>query len=137
MELTLDGHAMFHAEGTITIEMPAYMNLLPADELAEARKADNCADLVVAAGRHPHCGDLVFMTGVGVLMEIDMSDPNFGIPATFDMFPIDHGNSIKIELVDFEGIEVDASWAIRVGCELMNLNRLADKKGARISYVDS
>jgi len=134
MELTLAGHTKFHAEGTITIELPAYMKLLEAGELGEACKAENRDKLVVAAGRHPGTGDLVFLTGVGELMEVDLKQ--FDCPATYDMFPIDHGNSIRIELVEFEGIEVAVDWAYRVGRQLINLGVLADKNGARVSYVD-
>ena len=134
MELTLEGHTMFHAEGTITIDLPAYMKLLETGELAEACKAENRAELIVAAGRHPGSGDLVFLTGVGELLEVDLNQ--FDCPATYDMFPIDHGNTIRIELVEFEGIEVDAGWARRVGRELINFGVLADKKGTRVTYVD-
>jgi hypothetical protein len=134
MELTLEGHTMFHAEGTITVDLPPYMKLLDADALKEVAASYRREELIVAAGRHQESGDLVFMTGVGVLMEVDLTQ--FEFPATFDMFPTQRGNSIKIELVEYEGIEVDAAWAIRVGRELINLGTLADKKGARVSYVD-
>jgi hypothetical protein len=134
MELVIEGHPVFHAEGTVTVELPAYMKVLPAEELEEARSADNRDKLVLAAGRHPESGDLVFLTGAGELMEVNLEQ--FQVPPTFLMFPIDHAQTIRIELVDFEGIEVAADWAMRVGKLLINLGTLADKKGARVTYVD-
>ena len=137
MELVLEGHPAFHVEGTVTVELPAYMKLLPQEELNEVRKADNRDKLAVAAGRHPETGDLVFLTGAGELYEVHFNEfiPDRRI-VTESMFPIDHGNTIRIELQELEGIEVDIAWAMRVGHMMINLGTLADKKGARVSYLD-
>lgn len=137
MELTLEGHTMFHAEGTVTIELPEYMKPLEPGERAEALKAENRPQLIVAAGRHPNSGDLVFITGVGELMEVRFNEfiPDERL-VTESMFPIDHGQTIKIVLRDFEDVEVSAEWALRVGRQLINLGTLADKRGARVAYID-
>jgi hypothetical protein len=134
MELVIEGHPTLHVEGTVTVELPAYMRMLPEEELKEARTSDNRDKLVLAAGRHPESGDLVFLTGIGELMEVDLEQ--FQVPATDAMWPINGGRGIRIELRDFEGIDVDADWAMRVGKLLINLGTLADKKGARVTYVD-
>lgn len=137
MELTLSGHPTIHVEGTITIELPTYMKLLAEDELKNALVAENRDKLVLAAGRHPSTGDLVFLTGAGELMEVNFNkfvpDPRI-VPEA--MFPIDHGQAIRIELHELEGVEVDVEWAMRVGHLLINLGRLVHKDGARVTYVD-
>ena len=61
MELTIDPHASIHAAGPVTIELPAYMRVLAPKELEVARVAENRADLIFAAGRHPS-GDIVFIS---------------------------------------------------------------------------
>lgn len=134
MELTLNGDTECNAEGTVTIELPSYMKLLDSSELQAACKNEVRAQLAVAAGQHPETGDLVFLTGAGEIIEVDVKQFNF--PATYEMFPTNRGSSIRIELVDFEGIEVDTSWARKVGRQLINLGTLAHKNGARVTYVD-
>lgn len=138
MELTLSGRPEFNVEGTITIELADYMNLLQDDELKEAIVAEDRDKLILAAGMHPSTGDLVFLTGAGMLMEVYFNEfiPDERI-VTKHMFPIKRGQAVRIELHELDGIEVDAEWAMRVGHLLINLGSLADKKGARVSYVDA
>lgn len=135
MELTLQGSPAFHTEGTVTVELPAYMQLLPDDELKEALSADNRNELIVAAGRHTS-GAIVFMTGDGDIREIDMKQFHVSIPDG-RASPTDNGQMVKIELVGFDDFEVSSDWAIRVSKHMLSLGTLADKRGARVSYVDT
>lgn len=95
-ELTIDSHASIHADGPVTLELPEYMVLLTPEELAEARVAPDRAKLVLAAGRHPN-GNILFVTGVGSIMEIDCKE--YDIPGGL-VRPTDYGSTIRVEAPD-------------------------------------
>lgn len=137
MELVIDGSPTLHTEGTVTVELPSYMRLLPADELTQARTAGQRAQMALAAGRHPRTGDLVFITGIGEIVEVHLDQ--LRVPETTEMYPIDCGHTIRVVLKDtdaFDPIEVATDWAIHVGHTLFNVGTLADERGARVSYLD-
>lgn len=133
MELTLEGHPSFNVEGNITVELPDYMRVLAEPDLSKVKAADDRADLVLAAGRHPTTHEIVFLTGRGELREIDTVQ--FNIPEG-QARPIDGGRAILLELAQYQDIDVSSDWAIRVSQLLMNFGTLADERGARVTYVD-
>lgn len=132
MELTIEGHPSFHVEGTVTVELPSWMTVLPEPELEEARTAENRDGLILAAGRHPD-GDIVFLTGLGELKEIKWEDN--GLPRLGKVFPIDYGQTIRIEVNNHRSLEVSNLWALDVSQLLLFLGSMAEPGGARISYV--
>jgi len=115
MELTLSGLTSAQFEGPVTIELPAYMYPLEPEEMAEARVADNCAQLAFAAGRHPD-GNILFVTGDGTIREID-SD-KWKLPKGA-VTPIDHGQTIAIHLKD-KTYELATDWAIENSSSLLS-----------------
>jgi hypothetical protein len=133
VELIIEGDASMHVEGTVTIELPSYMKTLPSDELEQVRTATNRAQLALAAGRHPQTREIVVVTGVGEIISIDTVQ--FMIPSG-QAWPTNGGLELHIELDDFESLDVDTEWALRVGQQIINLGTLADPKGARVSYID-
>ena len=133
MELTIEGLTTAQASGPITIELPPYMYLLEAEEMVEARVADNRADLILAAGRHP-TGNILFITGDGYIREIDCDEhkiPNGPVN------PVDFGQTICVHLGKGETYEIAADWALENAQTLLAAGVLGgDSKGARITYVD-
>lgn len=133
MELVLEGSPLVHTEGTVTIELPAYMKLLSDEELAVAKTTPNRDKLILGAGRHPRTQEIVFLSGIGEIRAIDTIAMNVPPgPAS----PTDHGQTIHLELEGCNPFEVSADWAFRVSYLLINVGTLADKKGARVSYLD-
>jgi hypothetical protein len=137
VELLINAHWSLHNEGTVTIVLPDFMTALVEEELKLANDDTTAGrprtELAFAAGRHPRSQEIVFVTGVGEVRSIDTAQ--FGIPPG-KAFPIDHGLTIRIELDGYQGFEVATDWAMRVSQELINLGRMADKRGARVTYVD-
>lgn len=133
MELTLEGHPSFGVEGNVTVELPGYMHVLSEPELNVARVADDRADLVFAAGRHPHTQEIVFLTGRGELREIDTEQ--FSIPDG-PARPAPGGRGIVLDPRGHDSIDVSVEWATRVSQLLMDFGTLADARGVRVTYVD-
>lgn len=136
MELTLAGHPSFHTEGSVTIELPDYMTLLPDVELEEVKTAINREGLIVAAGRHPD-GDIVFLTGAGELKELAWSEmsnhdqvPRFG-----RVLPIDYGQTLRFEASHHRALEVSNHWVLDRAQLLIFLGAMAEPGGSRVSYV--
>lgn len=131
-ELTIEGHPSFHVEGTVTIELPDWMHLLPESELKEARTAENRDGLILAAGRHKS-GDIVFLTGLGELKELKWDES--ALPRLGRVFPIDFGQTLRIEVNNHRTIEVSNLWALDNAHSLLFLGSMVEPEGARISYV--
>lgn len=132
MELTISGHPSFHIEGTVTVELPDWMRLLPQHELEEAAAAENRNGLILAAGRHPE-GDIVFLTGVGELKELKWEES--GLPRLGYVFPIDFGQTIRIEVNNHRSIEVSNLWSIDNAHSLLFFGSMVEPDGNRVSYV--
>lgn len=128
MELTIEGHPSFHVEGSVTIELPDYMKLLPDDELEEARTAANRDCLILAAGYHPNGRDLVFLTGAGELLEINAR--THSLPHG-DAYPYEFGHTVRID-----SYEIANDWLIENATSIIFLGAMAEPGGARISYSD-
>jgi hypothetical protein len=136
LELTIDPHASIHAAGPVTIELPEYMRLLAPGELAEAKAADNRADLIFASGRHPN-GDIVFITGDGFIREISWDfQVQEGMPqANVCVIPIDYGLTLKYLMTG--SYEIAAGWAIEHSMSLLCLGALSKgPEDTRLQYVD-
>lgn len=132
MELTIEGHPSFHVEGTVTVELPSWMTVLREDELEEARTAENRDGLILAAGRHPS-GDIVFLTGLGELKELKWEES--ALPRLGKVFPIDFGQTLRIEVNNHRSIEVSNLWALDNAHLILFLGSMAEPGGARVSYV--
>ena len=132
MELTIEGHPSFHVEGTVTVELPDYMQLLEPSELEEARTAANRNGLILAAGRHKD-GNIVFLTGAGELMEFDWDESS--LPRLGRAFPIDYGQTLRIEVNNQRAIETSALWARENARLIIFLGAMAEPDGARVSYT--
>lgn len=133
MELTLKGHPSVYSGGTITVELPQYMVMLPQDELDEATSCPQRIMLAIAAGRHPS-GKIVFMTGDGYLREVNTSE--HGIPDG-PVSIVDDGNTLNIALSEDpvaleKSYQIDVGWAIKHGTVLLGVSL----DGARVQYVD-
>lgn len=131
MELTVEGHPSFHVEGSVTVELPAYMALLEPDELEEARTAENRDGLILAAGYHPNGRDLVFLTGAGELLELDAEKHKLPRGRAH---PIDYGQTIRIDVG--AGHEISNLWAIDNATSIIFLGAMVEPGGTRVSYVD-
>jgi len=134
MRLTLEGHHSFHTEGSVTVELPEYMSVLPESELEEARTATNREGLILAAGRDPKSHDIVFLTGAGELMEIKWDEAN--LPSLGRVTPIDYGQTIRIEVNRHRAIELSNLWALDNAKQLIFLGALAEPGGTEVSYVE-
>lgn len=132
MELTIEGHPSFQVEGTVTIELPSYMQLLPPDELEEARTAENRDGLILAAGRHPS-GDIVFLTGAGELLELDCRLNH--VPESGRAFPIDFGQMLRFEAGNGHVMEVTNLWSIANARQLIFFGVPVEPSGSRVSYT--
>jgi hypothetical protein len=132
MELTLEGHQSFHVEGSIAIELPDYMTLLPPDELKWAQTSDNRDELIVAAGRHPE-GDVVFLTAAGELKEISWKEN--GLPHFGKIVPINRGQALCIEIDERQSIEVNNHWALDCSRRIVFLGAVAEPGKTLISYL--
>jgi hypothetical protein len=108
MELTLEGHPSFHVEGNVTVNLPSYMKMLTAEEFAEA-VAEKDKRLILAVGRDPKSGDVIFMTNRGELEEI--SSEEHGLPDG-DVTPIDFGQTIMIGLEEADSFQMSVEWAL-------------------------
>lgn len=95
MEFILQGRTAVHTEGSIMIELPDYMVVLPEPELQEALSTTNNGDLIIAAGRHQD-GDIVLLTGSGDMMEIDCVEAS--LPTLGRVVPAEFGRSLLIEI---------------------------------------
>lgn len=131
MELVIMGHPSFHIEGNVTIELPSYMNILPVEELEEARDAANRDGLILAAGRRPNLEDIVFLTGAGELMEINIEEHGFpNVPVE----PIDFGQTIRFNLTG--SFEVSNTFLIEHARSVMFLGAMVSNEGCRVSFDD-
>jgi len=136
MELVLEVNSAFHVDGPVTVELPEYMNVLPLDEYLEASSAKNRGELVLAAGRHPESGDIVFLTGYGELKELKVGEQDDPEAMSFDIpsgrtKPTDFGQTICVDLE--EGTyEIAADWALDNSIMLINLGVC----GSKVAYVD-
>jgi hypothetical protein len=128
MQLTIEGHSRVFVEGTVTLELPVYMRLLPADELEEARTAENRDGLILAAGFHPNGEDIVFVTGVGDLMELNIWQ--HGLPPVA-VEPIDFGQTLRFS-VKTGSYEVSNTWALEHASSILFLGAMAKPEGARV-----
>lgn len=131
MQLTIEGHPEVFVEGQVTVELPKYLHLLPDDELEEARTAENRHGLILAAGRHPNGEDIVFLTGAGDLIELNIWQ--HGLPPV-DVKPIDFGQSLAFT-VKTGSYEVPNTWAIENGNRILFLGAMAQPGGTRVVYV--
>ncbi len=134
MELTLEGHPSFHTEGTVTVALPEWMYTLPQDEIDEARTAENRDGLILAAGRHPGSGDIVFLTGDGQLREIKRSRLRKEQVPAGEAMPVDFGQTIKVEDGSSQGFEMSNLWAIDNAMGIMFLGAMATIEGTRVEY---
>jgi hypothetical protein len=136
MELTLGGNTSLQTEGTVTIELPSYMVLLPKEELEEARAAKNKHKLCLAAGRHPSTGDIVFLLGDGSIREVTHTRIK-GIPMG-PVAPVEYGHGIAIENdpTKRSTFEIATTYAIDESQPIVNLGLTATKEGSRAAYVD-
>lgn len=131
MQLTIEGHREVFVEGTVTIELPKYLRLLPHDELEEARTAENRPGLILAAGRHPNGEDIVFLTGAGDLMELNIWQ--HGLPPV-EVDPIDFGQTLRFA-VQSGSYEIPNTWAIARANRILFLGAMAQPGGTRVIYV--
>jgi len=108
MELELEGVEGATMEGDVEMELPDYVVMLPREELEEAKRAAQRNQMVLAAGRHPETGDIVLLTGGGVLMELPKGHD--GIPDG-PVLPIDFGHGVAID-TGKNYYEMAADWVI-------------------------
>lgn len=107
MEFELNGGSL-KVGGNIEVVLPDYMTILPREELVEVARASQRDQMIVAAGRHPETGDVVFMTATGKLMTLDSE--KFESP-NGKAVPIDCGRMIGIE-TEKGYYEIAVDWAI-------------------------
>jgi len=111
MELTIAPNSDIHVKGPVTVEVPAYMKLLPTKELELVRVDPDRARIVVAAGRHPN-GDIVFITGVGDLREINVETQSSECIDFYALVaPENHGRTIKC-YATMRSCEIGVGWAL-------------------------
>lgn len=128
MLLTIEGHPRVFVEGTVTLELPSYMQLLPYDELEEARTAENRDGLILAAGFHPSGEDIVFVTGAGDLMELNIWQ--HGLPPVA-VVPVDFGQTLRFS-VKTGSYEVPNTWAVGHANSILFLGAMAKPEGAHV-----
>ena len=136
MELTIGANPELHVEGPVTIELPAWMHLLPVDERDEVSNAPNRDKLVVAAGRHP-MGDIVFLTGDGQLWEIDgEAQEKAGMPLwNVEIAPVDHGQTL--EYIMTGSFEVAVDFALQHASGLIFFGGMSQgSEPTRVQYQD-
>lgn len=107
MELELDGGGM-EASGNVEVTLPDYMTMLPQEELAEARRAAQNDQMIIAAGKKPDSDEIVLMTGDARLMVLKKPG-RFGIPEG-RVLPIDFGMTLAVEKEGY--YEMASDWVI-------------------------
>lgn len=118
MELELEGGS-FEAVGNVEVTLPDYMVMLPQEELDEAKRAVQRDQMIIAAGRKPDTGEIVFMTATSRLMVLDAGKHE--IPDG-KVIPIDWGHGLAVE---HEGYYAMASDWVIDNAELIDIALLA------------
>jgi hypothetical protein len=147
MELTLEGVTSMEAGGNVTIELPAYMHVLDKHEFQLARASADKLERILAAGRHPTSGNMVFITGAGDIREIDFTEVFKTFEAVVcssiscnDYVPIVEGRSVRVDFNELDimrPIELDADWCIQQSQLMIALGAaFAGKNGVRVTYLD-
>lgn len=110
MELELEGGDL-EVSGDIEVSLPDFMVMLPAEELAEARRAVQRDQMVIAAGRRPDSDEIVMMTGDNRLLTL--AGDQHQLPRG-KVVPIDFGHGLAIESDEYVRgfFEAAADWAI-------------------------
>ena len=93
-------------EGPAAVSLPAYLVPLVPEEMRVARANAGHDGLILAAGRDPRSGDAVFLTNGGELREISSAELPIGA-----IFPVDCGQTLRIETGTDERVNLDVSWA--------------------------
>jgi len=106
MEIELEGGS-FAVSGNVEVTLPNYMVMLSQEELAEARRASQRDQMIIAAGRKPNSDEIVLMTATNRLMILKVEE--HGIPKG-RVIPIDFGHTVAVE---HEGYyEMASDWVI-------------------------
>lgn len=133
MELTLDGDNEVQCFGDVSIELPSWMTCLSAKEIATSRCVGTT--LIVAAGREPQSGDIVFMLGnhelrclsVDTLKCINDTLYRERVPSRGHVAPCDGGNMIAIGT-----FKISREWACDFSRTLIGL-RMTDETDSQTS----
>lgn len=108
MELELEGGS-FEASGNIEVTLPDFMVMLTNEELAEARRAVQRDQMLIAAGCRPDSDEIVVMTATCRLFTL--SGDKHTLPRG-KVFPIDCGHTLAIDCGEDGLFEVAADWLI-------------------------
>lgn len=122
LELEAGKASSIVVSGKVAVELPSWMNRLALDEVQEAE-----GDHVVAAGRDPSSGDIVFLTARGDLREIDVEANELRGLGTGPVRPIDHGLTLELELAEPEGFQIDHGWAVEHSTLLISVATAFDQ----------
>lgn len=100
------GNGNVDVTGDVVITLPCYITMLLQDQLNECTLSQRPDTLIIAAGRETTTGDIVFVTGSGTIMVLDVAEHD--VPDGRAL-PMEWGHGIVIEC---NNLEMTAEWCI-------------------------